>query len=214
MNGIVRRVCVVKQLTPVPGRVGVSAIDKQPVEGPVKVRDLGLFGDVQADREHHGGIEKAVYVYSDESMAWWEAELGRSLPDGCFGENLRTSGMDVESALVGEQWRIGTARFQVSTVRTPCRTFAEWMALPGWVKRFQAAGLPGTYLRVLEAGVVQAGDAIAVDYRPSHGVPVGRWFSEKGADDARSLLASAASGEFIMGERLRAHCDAALARES
>lgn len=210
MKGIVREVCVVKSLVPVPGRVGVSAIDKRPVDGPVKVRDLGLFADVQADREHHGGLEKAVYAYSDESMAIWEKQLGRTLPAGHFGENLRTFGFDVDGALIGEQWSIGTVRFQVSTVRTPCRTFAEWMGIQDWVKTFQSAALPGAYLRVLEPGSLRAGDPIEVVARPSHGVPVSRWFAEKNPDDARALLNSAERGEFIMGERLLAHCEASL----
>lgn len=212
MSGRVLSVCVVAGLTQVTGRVGVSGIDKRPVEGPVKVRDLGLFGDVQCDRAHHGGVEKAVYVYADESMARWERELGRRIEHGQFGENLRTRGVDVEGALVGERWRIGDAEFQVSTVRNPCSTFEQWMGIRGWVKRFQQSGLCGAYLRVLRPGVVEAGDAVEVLSRPGHGVTVGDWFTDRSADQARKLRASAEVGEFAVGERLAAHIDAALRR--
>ena len=81
----------------------MTAIDKRPVDGPIKVRKLGLFADAQLDRKHHGGEDKALYVYSQEDAEWWETELGRELPPGWFGENLRVSGIDVNAAKVGER---------------------------------------------------------------------------------------------------------------
>ena len=42
-----------------------------------------------------------------EDLDDWERELGRSLTNGVFGENLTTSGLDVSGALIGERWRIG-----------------------------------------------------------------------------------------------------------
>ncbi len=80
LQGTVDAVCVVHQLTPDPGSVGTTAIDKRPVEGPVRVRALGLHGDVQTDRAHHGGPEKAVYAYAAADAAWWAEALGRDLP--------------------------------------------------------------------------------------------------------------------------------------
>lgn len=214
MSGEVLAVCVVARLTAVSGRVGVSGIDKQPVEGPVKVRDLGLFGDIQADRAHHGGIEKAVYVYSDESMAWWAEELGRDLPYGHFGENIRTRGVDVDGAVFGERWRIGTATFEVSMVRNPCDTFRQWMGIDGWVKRFQHKGWCGTYLRVIEPGEIEAGDAVEILSRPGHGVTVSEWFTNRSPENAEKLAASAAAGEWTMGERMTHHVELALSRRA
>jgi MOSC domain-containing protein YiiM len=63
-----------------------TAIDKRPVSGPVAVRRLGLEGDEQADRVYHGGVHQAVYAYAREDLDWWEADLGRELRDGAFGE--------------------------------------------------------------------------------------------------------------------------------
>lgn len=42
-------VCRVHQLLPDTSSVGVTAIDKRPAEGPVKVHRLGLQGDIQAN---------------------------------------------------------------------------------------------------------------------------------------------------------------------
>lgn len=163
--------------------VGVSAIDKRPVDGPVEVRapgskraglGSGLVGDDICDRRHHGGDAQAVYAYDRADLDRWAAALGRPLRDGAFGENLTTTEIDVTGARIGERWRIGrTLVLEVSSPRIPCRTFAGWMAEHGWIRRFTREARPGAYLRVVEAGPVQRGDAIEVLHRPAHDVTVG-----------------------------------------
>jgi MOSC domain-containing protein YiiM len=166
--------------------VRVTAIDKQPVDGPVDVRapgtkraglGSGLVGDAICDRRYHGGDDQAVYAYAREDLDDWVATLGRPLPSGCFGENLTTTALDVTSAQIGERWRIGpTLLLEVSCPRIPCRTFAGWLAEHGWIRRFTRAARPGAYLRVIEPGPVQRGDAIAVVDRPTHDVTIGLVF--------------------------------------
>ena len=116
-----------------------------------------MHGDEQADGQHHGGAEQAVYAYAREDLDWWVEQLGLELPNGAFGENLTTAGLDVSGALLGETWQAGTAVVQVRSVRIPCGVFAGWLgeqyaAQRGWVKRFAAAGRPGAYLKVLTEG--------------------------------------------------------------
>lgn len=163
-------VCVVHQLLPDAAGVGVTAIDKRPVAGPVKVGPYGLHADVQADRKHHGGLDKALYAYAQEDAEYWERELGRELAPGFFGENLRTEGIDVNAARIGEVWRIGEqVRVEVTMPRTPCQTFARWVGgeqARGWVRRFSDARRLGPYLRVLDKGRVRAGDPVVVEHRP------------------------------------------------
>ena len=97
--------------------VGVTGIDKRPAEGPVTVRapgprgagGSGLVGDAVCDLRFHGGDDQAVYAYAREDLDWWSARLGRTLPNGTFGDNLTTRGVDVTGAVIGERWRIGTA---------------------------------------------------------------------------------------------------------
>ncbi len=159
-------VCAVHQLLSDAGTIGVTAIDKRPVDGPVKVGPYGVYADVQADRKHHGGLDQALYVYAQEDAAFWEGQLGRELPPGFFGENLRTTGIDVNAARVGERWRIGDqVVVEVTKPRQPCATFARWVGGAderGWVRRFAEAGRLGPYLRVIVPGRIAAGDAIAV----------------------------------------------------
>jgi MOSC domain-containing protein YiiM len=164
--------CVVSQLRPDAGNVGVTAIDKQPVERAVKVGRLGLYADVQADRKHHGGEDQAVYAYAAEDADWWAEQLQREIPPGLFGENLRVAGLDVSNARVGERWRIGAGTdavvLEVTHARTPCMTFARWMGEEsnGWVRRFSDARRLGTYLRVVKTGKVRPGDPIEVTPAP------------------------------------------------
>lgn len=159
-------VCAVHQLLPDPGTVGTTAIDKRPVVGPVRVGRYGVYADVQADREHHGGLDKAVYAYAQEDADFWSRELQREVAPGSFGENLRTEGIDVNAARIGEVWQVGErAQLQVTAPRTPCQTFARWVGgenTRGWVRRFAQAGRPGPYLRVLQGGAIAAGDRITV----------------------------------------------------
>ncbi|CAM3397382.1 MOSC domain-containing protein [Nocardioides dubius] len=163
------------------GRGTRSAITKSPASGAVQVTRLGLVGDEQADLRHHGGPDRALYAFAVEDLRRWAGELGGELAPGDFGENLTTAGIDVNAALVGERWRIGTALVQVCWVRTPCFKFQARLGelgfeTAGWLKRFTADARPGPYLRVLEEGVVQAGDEIVVVDRPEHDVSVSQMF--------------------------------------
>jgi MOSC domain-containing protein YiiM len=149
-----------------------SAIMKRPLSGRVHFRGVNADGDDQADRSVHGGVDRAVYAYAAEDYAWWAHELGRPLAPGTFGENLTTSGLDVNEALVGERWTIGDAELEVSIPRVPCFKLAARMADPHFVKTFANARRPGPYLRIARAGTIAAGDEIAVLSRPSHGIRI------------------------------------------
>jgi MOSC domain-containing protein YiiM len=171
--------------------IGRTAMDKQPVTGPVAAHRLGLDGDQVGDTKYHGGPDQAVYVFAREDLDWWETELGREIRDGQFAENLTTRGIDVNEAEVGERWRIGSALFEVAMVRIPCNDFKNWQRLNGyderaWVRRFTETGRPGPYLRVLQEGEIRAGDDLEVAHQPGHGVTVSTLF--RALTTERSLL--------------------------
>jgi MOSC domain-containing protein YiiM len=153
-------------------RYGRTAIYKNAVDGPVRAAGVNLDGDDQADRNAHGGYDKAIYAYADEDRSWWESETGRTIERAAFGENLTTSGIDVTNAVIGEQWAIGTVTLEVSEPRLPCWKLNHRMGDEHFVKRFTAAQRPGAYLRILTAGTLRAGDAIRVVHVPDHGVTV------------------------------------------
>ena len=202
-TGILLAVCRVHELLPTSDSTGVTAIDKRAAEGSVKVHGLGLSGDVQASRKHHGGESKAVYAYSQDDADYWAAELGMDIHPGLFGENLRIAGQPVSEAVIGERWQIGERTIlEVTCPRTPCRIFAVRMKQPRWVVRFAEAGRVGTYLRVIRNGTISAGDQITVIRRPDHGVTSGDAFRGLTTEQAQALSAAAATGEVTLSPEM------------
>ena len=166
-------------------QIKLTGIDKRPVDGPVMVTParakglgmVGLAGDRVYDLLNHGGPDQAVYAYAREDLDFWAPELGRVLPNGVFGENLTTSGADVNGALIGERWRVGPdVILEASCPRIPCGTFQGWLARGGWIRQFTFAARPGSYFRVIEPGEIQAGDQIEIVHRPDHEVTVALCF--------------------------------------
>ncbi|MGZ8802379.1 MAG: MOSC domain-containing protein, partial [Mycobacterium sp.] len=108
---------------------------------------------------------------------------------------------DLIDCRVGERWSIGTDGLvlEVTSPRTPCKTFTTWLDIPGWIKTFTAAALPGAYFRVIEPGTVRKGDGIEVIDRPDHSVTVGTVFRALMLDPALlpTLVAAEALPEKI-----------------
>ncbi|MBB1248959.1 MOSC domain-containing protein [Rhizobium sp. G21] len=187
---------------PVAGKSsGRSGIDKRPVDHPVMIGREGLAGDRIINRKYHGGADQAVYIEGSVDYDWWRSELGRDLPAGTFGENLLIEGLDNRHVAVGDRFRIGDVLLEITSARTPCATFAAHMGDPLMVKRYAAAARPGAYARVLEEGVVRAGDT--VDYMPVAGDRIGmpelmRTHGKRLDEDAKRRFLAAP-----IGERLR-----------
>lgn len=188
-----------------------TGIDKQPHAGPVQVRPpgpkqrglgSGLVGDFIGDGKHHGGDQQAVYAYAREDLDGWESRLERPLPNGFFGENLTTRGLDVNESLLGERWRIGKdVVLQVTYPRIPCSTFRGWVGERGWLKTFTALAQPGAYLSVVTPGTIRAGDTVEVVHRPDHDVTVALTY--RAITTERKLLPRLLAAEDYLGDELR-----------
>lgn len=125
------------------------------------LRTLNLDGDAQADLENHGGIYKAVYVYTMDHYGYWAHELARTdFTFGHFGENFTAQGMLEDAVHVGDIFRVGGALVEVTQPRVPCFKLGIKMGSAQFPKRFLASGRVGFYLRVLEEGEVGAGDML------------------------------------------------------
>ncbi len=143
-----------------------TAIFKKPVAGPVQAGWLGLAGDSQADARHHGGRDKAILAYSaDHFPAWRQHPLLTGMTGGGFGENLTISGLTEEGVCIGDGWRIGDVLVEVTQPRQPCWKLARRWQAPDLVKQVVANGYTGWYLRVLEEGVLQAGQEVTLEHR-------------------------------------------------
>jgi MOSC domain-containing protein YiiM len=200
----VEAVCVVHEI--VDGYYHPSAIDKRPVLGPVRVDELGPEGDRHVDSSH-GGLDAAVYVYADEDAAYFGAMLGRGIPAGLFGENVRTRGLDVTGALLGERWWLGDpgtgVLLEVRKPRTPCHNLSLRMGVESFHVDFHRTGRVGAMCRVLTPGVVRAGDRVTVDHRPRHEVSIGVLLDGMSARQAQHLLDSGVSLTSALRARAR-----------
>jgi MOSC domain-containing protein YiiM len=200
-HGRIDAVCVMHALIPDRNPTGLelTAIDKRPVADPVHVGFLGLDGDDQFDKKHHGGVDQAVYVYATEEAERWSAELGYEVRPGQFGENLRTLGLAVSDVVVGERWQVGEEGvgplLESRSPRVPCATFQAWFEEPHWVKRFTEQGDTGAYFRVLREGTVLAGDEVTVVHRPGHGVTIRQVFVGRRGGHVPALRRLADEGE-------------------
>jgi len=213
-RGRVRSVNVGALEAPNPAKPETSGtgIYKHPVDEAVRVRvprpknsgpgQSGLVGDVICDIKHHGGPDQAVYAYAREDLDWWGQRLARELPDGMFGENLTTEGLNLTDAVIGERWRIGAELvLEARLPRVPCVTFAAKMAEPRWIRRFTEVGVTGVYLRVVTPGELRSGDGIEVLTRPAHGVTIATYF--RAITTQRDRLAELGPArEFLAGETL------------
>lgn len=122
----------------------------------------GVLGDYVGNGRHHGGARQAVYAVAREELDHWERELGRELANGMFGENLTTTGIDVDAAELGDVWSVGGAVLEVAGPRVPCATFAARMGERAWVRRFTERGRGGAYFAVLQPGRIAPGDPVHV----------------------------------------------------
>lgn len=164
-------------IAPLPPEGQPSAIDKQVVEAPVRVTQLGLAGDHHGDPRVHGGPEQALHYFSTEGYD----RLADALPDirerirvGVLGENLGGRGLTESDVCIGDIFRVGTALAQVSRPRTPCWKVDNRLGWLGANLVLAQLRCQGWYLRVLEEGEVGVGDRMTLTERPSPGASIDR----------------------------------------
>ncbi|MEK4837876.1 MOSC domain-containing protein [Bacillus sp. FSL L8-0152] len=142
------------------GKVIHTGINKKQVKEPVYLSFVKFNGDGQADLVHHGGVDKAVCVYTGDHYPYWEKELNQDLVYGAFGENITVSGMREEDVCIGDTFELGEAIVQVTQPRQPCFKLAKKYNIPKLPLYFQETGYTGFYFRVLKEGWVSSVDTL------------------------------------------------------
>lgn len=143
------------------GRTVHTGAWKQPVVGPRMVRRLNVDGDGQGDLGGHGGENRAVLVYQQDSYRHWAREFQRDdLLPGCLGENLTVEGLPDDEVCIGDRYRIGQAVFEVTQPRVTCYRAGMRIGEPRMAALLVSHRRPGFYCRVITEGEVEAGDEI------------------------------------------------------
>ena len=157
----------------------LTAIAKQPLIGPVFITPLGIAGDEQGDRLNHGGPDMALHHYPLDHYRYWRETLGKHpllAAPGAFGENISTTGLTESTVCLGDRFALGTALVEVSKARQPCWKQALRLGQPDMVSRIVSTRRSGWYYRVLEPGVVTAGDEMTLVERQRPSWPLTRLF--------------------------------------
>jgi len=141
------------------GRQVTTGINKIPTTQPFFLGKETVVGDEVSDRKVHGGEFKACYLFSAEHYPYWK-NLYPNLNwnYGMFGENLTVSGLDETQVQIGNIYKVGTALVQITQPREPCYKFGVKFSNQNVLKQFIEHGFPGTYVRVLEEGIVKTVD--------------------------------------------------------
>ena len=147
------------------GRRVLSGIGKRPVSGRVAVGRMGLTGDEQADLSAHGGLDKAVYAYPSEHLAFWQARrreqavslFDETLPPGFVGENLTLAGLLESQIWVGDELHFPGCVLRVTAPREPCYKFNAVMGYAQASRDMVRGNCCGFYLAVDVPGAIEAG---------------------------------------------------------
>ena len=151
----------------VDGQPVLTGIFKQPVDGPVAVRPMGLEGDEQADLSVHGGLTKAVYAYPVEHYPFWQtvraqakvADWEAPLAPGALGENLTLAGLLESNAYIGDVLRFADCELAISEPRFPCFKFNAAMGFKHAAKLMGQNAWCGFYLAVRHPGSLRPGES-------------------------------------------------------
>jgi MOSC domain-containing protein YiiM len=164
-------------LQPLPPEGQMSGIVKAPVAGPIALGPEGLAGDRHGDPRYHGGREKALHHYPADHyphLAEHLPELRGRLVPGALGENLTTTGVTEDAVCVGDVFRIGACRVQVSQPRQPCWKINCLLGEARLSRLIADSGRTGWYYRVLAGGTLAPGDGFELLERPAPGVSLAR----------------------------------------
>lgn len=142
-----------------------GGVPKLPIS-QADVTHLGLSVDDQEDKEHHGGPERAVCLYSLERILALQTE-GHPIFPGSIGENITVTGFDWSLLVPGVQIHLGDeVLLEVTSYATPCSTIQASFT-EGKFKRVSAKLHPGwsrVYTRVINTGKVRVGDAARIGH--------------------------------------------------
>lgn len=128
-----------------------SGIFKNQVTEGYLTKD-GFDHDGVADLKHHGGLDRAVCIYSVEHYKSWEKEFRMNFPVSAIGENLLVENMLEENIHIGDRFSVGEAIIEITQGRIPCNTINKRTGVKNLMKRMIETGHTGYLCRVIKEG--------------------------------------------------------------
>ncbi|WP_299524957.1 MOSC domain-containing protein [uncultured Lutibacter sp.] len=143
------------------GKTIETGIFKKPVNHPIFLGKEDVENDVVIDRKYHGGIDQAVYAYSENHYQYWK-ELYPNLDwyYGIFGENLTISNLEETKIQVGNVYKLGEVILEVTKPREPCMKLGLVFGTQKILKQFWNSTKSGMYFKVLQTGNVTVNDEL------------------------------------------------------
>ena len=174
MNKVVSEVLYLKvgqvTTTPLPNSARkelVTGMKKQPV-AKAYLTKTGFNSDVQADLEHHGGENKALFCIDTKTYEMINALCQTHFAYdevAHFGENLIVSNVTQNNICVGDIYAIGEALVQVTQPRQPCWKLSASTKVKNMTAVIFQNGLTGWYCKVLQEGNICQHDMMILQQR-------------------------------------------------
>jgi len=147
------------------GRVIETGIFKLPVKHPIFLDIEAVENDVVVDRRYHGGIDQAVYGYSEDHYKYWKGLYPNlDWEYGMFGENLTISNLEETEIHVGSIYKLGETILEVTKPREPCMKLGLRFGTQKILKQFWNETKSGIYFKILKTGNVEIGDELTLNY--------------------------------------------------
>jgi len=148
------------QTITVNGKEELTGYFKNPVE-TIYLGKTDVKEDSVVDREHHGGENKACYLYGFNHYEFWKNKYPQTAFDfGMFGENITVENIDESTLRIGDTFEIGEAIIQITQPRQPCYKMGIKFNNQKVVNEFRLSDFPGIYVRVLKEGNVKTNDEL------------------------------------------------------
>lgn len=143
------------------GKEVKTGLFKHPAEEPVFLGNEDVEKDHVMDRKHHGGVDKACYLYPADHYPYWQDLYPKlAFNWGMFGENLTVKGLYEADVNIGDVFQVGEAIVQATQPRQPCFKLEFRFNDRQIIRKFVDSGFSGIYVRVLKNGYVKAGDTM------------------------------------------------------
>lgn len=162
------------------GKIIETGIFKYPVMQSIFLGKEDVENDNVVDRKYHGGIEQAVYAYSENHYEYWKKIYPNlNWEFGMFGENLTISNLDETEIYVGNIYKLGEVILEVTKPREPCFKLGLRFGTQDILKQFWNSTKCGMYFKVIDTGNVKVGDELILLQKSKNEISIAEVYKTK-----------------------------------